>query len=83
MRNSDNFHCQQKCGHEDFSIDRWNEVFRFCMDNNLSDEKTDRLLHGEPCEEQCFDCMAIVGKQKLKTKKLMKKLKVSNNTSHV
>lgn len=69
-----NFYCQKLCGEENFSIDEWNEAFRYCEDNNIEGEESDRILHPElfPCENQCFDCIAIVGKRRLETKKLMK-----------
>jgi len=67
-----NFYCQQKCGEDDFSIDEWNKAFKYCIDNNLSNKETGIILEGELCNEQCFDCMAIVGASRNKNKKFLK-----------
>jgi hypothetical protein len=58
-----------------FSIDEWNKAFKFCIDNNLSEEETNKILHPEmfPCEKQCFDCIAIVGERRIKTQQLLSK----------
>jgi hypothetical protein len=64
----DNFYCQQKCGEVDFSIDEWNKAFKYCIDNNLSEKQTAEILEGKPCEQQCFDCMAIVGETRKKNR---------------
>lgn len=64
----ENFYCQQKCGEVDFSIDEWNKAFQYCIDNNLSDEETNKILDGEPCDKQCLDCMAIVGETRNKNR---------------
>lgn len=64
----ENFFCQQKCGEVDFSIDEWNKAFQYCIDNNLSEEQTNKILDGEPCKKQCFDCMAIVGDTRKKNR---------------
>lgn len=66
-----NFYCQKECGEVGFSIDEWNKAFQYCIDNNLSKEQTNKVLYGEPCSIQCFDCMAIVGERRCKTKKLL------------
>jgi hypothetical protein len=73
----DNFYCQQKCGEVDFSIDEWNKAFKYCIDNNLSEEEINKILDGEPCENQCFDCMAIVGERKKKNR-LVRESKAQN-----
>jgi len=65
-----NYYCQQECGEEDFSIDEWNKAFDYCVDMNLNEKDTRKILEGDPCKEQCFDCMAIVGKRQIKTKEL-------------
>lgn len=56
----------------DFSIDYWNEAWRYCEDNNIEGIERDKILHPEnfPCETQCFRCMAEVGERQLKTKSL-------------
>ena len=57
----------------DFSIDEWNEAFRYCIDSGIVDtEEGRKILNPEyyPCKEQCFRCMAEVGKRRLKTKSL-------------
>lgn len=67
------FYCQNKCGHQDFSIDKWNEDYKKFSDAGLLDtEAANKALHPEmsPCIEQCFDCMAIVGQRQLQTKNL-------------
>lgn len=63
-----NFYCQQKCGEVNFSIGEWNKAFQYCIDNNLSEEQTAKILDGESCEKQCFDCMAIVGETRKKNR---------------
>lgn len=58
-----NHYCKNICGHN-FSIKEWNEKFHALNKAGLempSDQK-------EPCKEQCFDCLAIVGEQRLKSK---------------
>ena len=59
-----NFFCQIKCG-TNFSIKEWNGAFKYTVDANLSEKETSKILEGEPCKDQCFDCMAIVGKKQL------------------
>lgn len=67
-----NFYCQQKCGHVDFSIKEWNEAYKEINAMPISEEEKQKLIDGEPCEKQCFDCVAIVGETRLKNKKLWK-----------
>jgi hypothetical protein len=62
----DNFYCQQKCGEVDFSIEEWNKAFREIISMGLTKAEEDKLLNGEPCKKQCFDCIAIVGATRLK-----------------
>lgn len=66
----DNFYCQVKCGSEDFSIDEWNKAFDYCNKAGIEGIERDKILQGEPCEKQCFDCMAIVGETRKKNKHL-------------
>lgn len=63
-----NFYCQQKCGEVDFSIEEWNKAFKEIMAMPISEAEKNKLLNGEPCKEQCFDCIAIVGEQRQKSK---------------
>lgn len=64
-----NFYCQIKCGEVDFSIVEWNKAFNQIMSMPISEAEKEKLLHPEPCKEQCFDCIAIVGRTRLKNKK--------------
>lgn len=64
-------YCQRECVEVDFSIDEWNKAFKYCIENNYSEKDMAKVLRGEPCDKQCFDCMAIVGKRRLETKKLI------------
>lgn len=63
-----NFYCQIKCCAVDFSINEWNKAFEEIMGMPISDSEKEELLHPEPCKEQCFDCMAIVGTTQRKNK---------------
>lgn len=65
---TNNFYCQKKCGEVNFSIDEWNKAFDYCMENNLSEKNMSEILEGTTCENQCFDCMAIVGETRNKNK---------------
>lgn len=40
------------------------------LDSMTEEERID-LLGPEPCQKQCFDCMATVGERQLKTKQLI------------
>jgi len=55
-----NFYCQNKCGEVNFSIDEWNRNYKEIESMPISQSEKDKLIHGEPCTEQCFDCMAVV-----------------------
>tara|TARA_R100000656_G_scaffold119948_1_gene94015 strand:- start:481 stop:702 length:222 start_codon:yes stop_codon:yes gene_type:complete len=68
---STNFYCQKACGEIDFSIDEWNETAEALELTNLSEEEKDEILFPEPCDKQCFDCMAVVGARRLKTQKML------------
>jgi hypothetical protein len=61
---SAHFYCQKLVGDANFSIDEWNKQFKIC--NDLEIEMPPEPTEG--CKEQCFDCMAIVGEQRLKTR---------------
>lgn len=58
-----NFYCQRVVGDANFSISEWNEQFKICCELEI-DMPSDKL---DPCENQCFDCMAIVGERQKKT----------------
>lgn len=64
------FYCQNIVGDADFSIDEWNKVYEEVKD--LSEDEQNAILFPvlEPCKQQCFSCMAIVGERRLKTKAL-------------
>jgi hypothetical protein len=63
-----NFYCQIRCGEVGFSIDEWNKAYDEVKD--MSEEIQKMVLHPEPCKEQCFACMAIVGETRAKNAKL-------------
>ena len=69
-----NFYCQQKCGQVDFDIGEWNESYKEINAMPISEAEKRKLIDGEPCKEQCFDCIAIVGEQRSKTQKLINKM---------
>ena len=68
MRN--NFYCQKKCGEVGFSIEEWNKYYKEINKMPISEAEKRKLIDGEPCENQCFDCVAIVGETRIKTKAL-------------
>lgn len=65
------FYCQKTCGSEDFTIEEWNKVSEDLEETNLSQQEKWDILFPPHCEKQCFDCMAIVGERRLKTKELI------------
>jgi hypothetical protein len=64
----ENFYCQQKCGEVDFSIEEWNKSYKEINAMPISEEEKQKLIDGEPCKEQCFACMAIVGETQRKNR---------------
>lgn len=64
-----NFYCQNICGDVDFSIEEWNKTYNEIKDLGLSEKEEQFILFGsgEPCKEQCFNCMAIVGERQKQT----------------
>ena len=64
----DNYYCQQKCGHIDFSIHEWNKSYLEIEAMPISQAEKDKLINGVPCTEQCFNCMAIVGETRKKNR---------------
>ena len=68
-----NFYCQQKCVPPDFSFEEWNKAYKEINAMPISEKEKRKLIDGEPCTKQCFDCIAIVGKRRAETKKLMDK----------
>lgn len=67
-----NFYCQQLCGEVGFSIKEWNKSYIEINKMQISEVEKRKLIDGEPCVEQCFACIAIVGERRLKTAELMK-----------
>lgn len=63
------FYCQKLTGDANFSIKEWNRVHDEIKDLGLTEKEENDILFGdgEPCKEQCFDCMAIVGERRSKT----------------
>lgn len=63
------FYCQKVCGDVNFSIKEWNEAMKYCDGAGIEGIERDKILNPElfPCNEQCFSCMVIVGKRRLKT----------------
>ena len=72
-----NFYCQRVCGFEDFSIDEWNKKYKQAISMGLNREEMNHFLgdKGTKCKVQCDGCACIVGEQRLKTQKLVDKLK--------
>lgn len=70
--NNPKFYCQKVCGAVDFSIDEWNEAFRYCEEAGIEGEERNRILHPDlfPCEKQCEDCINIVLDTQIKNKKI-------------
>ncbi len=67
-------YCQKVNGEVGFSIDDWNETYKALELTNLSEAEKDAILDPPECENQCFDCMAIVGARRLRTKEIIKSL---------
>lgn len=57
------FYCQNKCGRDDFDIEKWNEQFRNCLSAGIEMPKN------KICDSQCFECIAIVGETRIKNRK--------------
>jgi hypothetical protein len=53
-----NFYCIKKCGDPEFSIKKWNELFKLGIEENKT-----------PCKIQCEKCMNIVLDTQIKNKK--------------
>ena len=66
-----NFYCDNKAG-GDFDIAQWDKAFKKCIEQELTEEEIDKILEGDPCKDQCFDCMAIVGNRRRETQALIK-----------
>lgn len=67
-------YCQKVCGEIDFSIDEWNETSKALNLTNMTEREKNNILFPPACDTQCFDCMAIVGARRIKTKKLIQSL---------
>ena len=61
-----NFYCKKVCGDPDFSIDQYNQDNKVLTDDQMTEKYHERPM----CESQCFDCMAIVGKTRIKNRNL-------------
>lgn len=68
-------YCQKVCGEVGFDIDEWNEVYHALELTDMSEAEKDAILSPPECEKQCFDCMAIVGARRLRTKEIIKTFK--------
>lgn len=66
-------YCQKVCGEVEFSIDDWNNESAALDLTNLSEEEKNEILFPSVCEKQCFDCMAIVGSRRIRTKQFITK----------
>jgi len=75
---SENFYCQNKCTPEYFSIDEWNKAFDYCIKNNIPEEQMNEILDGKECEEKCFDCMAVIGSRRIKTKAIIERMNLKH-----
>lgn len=64
-----NFYCQIKCGHEDFSIEEWNKADKEIEAMPINEYEKQKLRWPDPCTEQCFDCIAIIGATRFKNKR--------------
>ncbi len=67
-----NFYCQIKCGEVGFSIEEWNKAYKEIQQMPISEAEKQKLIHPDPCEKQCFDCIAIVGETRNNTERLIK-----------
>lgn len=65
------FYCQKSCGEVGFYIKEWNKNYKEINAMDISEEEKRKLIHPDPCKEQCFNCMAIVGERRLKTQTLI------------
>lgn len=66
-----NYYCQQKCGFEDFDIHEHDALLKEVWAMPITNDEMEKIINGEPCKKQCFDCMAIVGKRRIETKNLL------------
>ncbi|MCH7850932.1 MAG: hypothetical protein IH845_04790 [Nanoarchaeota archaeon] len=65
-----NFYCQKKCGDIEFSIKEWNKSYEEIQSMPICEYEKNILIDGCFCFEQCFDCMVVVGRRQLETKKM-------------
>lgn len=75
------FYCQQKCGVVGFSIEEWHKNYLEIEKMPISRADKDKLIDGEPCENQCFDCIAIVGETRILNKE-KRKARASKQNKH-
>ena len=74
---SKNFYCAKKSGDPNFSIEEWNEAYKFCNDAGLSEAQSNKILFPEldkPCETMCDACANIVLETQAKNKKFREEL---------
>ena len=64
-------YCQQKCGFEDFDIYEHDALLKEVWAMPISNADMDKIIDGESCKEQCFDCMAIIGDRRKKTQEII------------
>ena len=64
---TDNFYCQGKCGFEDFDIAEHDALLKEVWKMPISEAEQNKIIDGDPCTKQCFECMAIVGETRKKT----------------
>jgi hypothetical protein len=67
-----NFYCHKTQSYELISQAERIKRREYCRISGITGLERDKLLspHLFRCETQCFDCMAIVGERRLKTKEL-------------
>ena len=72
MKSDSNFYCQHHSGHEDFSIDEWNEVNQELKSLPLTDKQKQEILFPKPCKKQCQACINIIIDKIMNTQRLIK-----------
>lgn len=62
-------YCQKVIGDKDFSIEEWNDYYKFCQKTGIEFPKEDN----KECEEQCLACILIVAERRIRTQMLIDK----------
>lgn len=75
-----NFYCQQVCGEVDFDISKHNALLEEVYKMPIPNSEMEKIINGEPCKKQCFECIAIVGETRIKNKLIREKQKPTLNT---